>query len=429
MDPNLKLSPERRLVMTYALRQSLEILQMTQLELAQWLRGEIEKNPLLELNHEKGARRFETELESTPTLYEHIQKQIRETFSLERETHIAEELANQLDERGFISSVEERHQPVLSILQTFDPPGIFARNLQESLLLQLKAKGKENSLPYQIVSHCFEDLLHGRYGAIRKKLNVSDLSSAISELSLLAFRPAHVFSHEPTVPILPDLAIAQIEGGWTIELIEDELPQFQMNENYETVDPETHEELETMRDYKTSAKWVLRSLNRRRKLLRTLGKILVCKQAKFLSQKGPISQLTIQELTEKLGVHESTLSRALAGKYVATPRGIIPLRSLITSSPETENARLLLEKLVKGENKKEPLTDEQLAKELKAKGYKVARRTISKYRGQLKIGSASQRKNIRRPQAAGRDDGIKSPSPQQLRSKRRAKETPPESSL
>jgi RNA polymerase sigma-54 factor len=405
MDPRLflKLAPERRLVMTFAMRQALEILQMPQIELGQWLRSEIEKNPLLELQESRSRPRFNPEIPSPLTLHDHLLAQIRENFDFPKDRLIAEAFLEHLDERGFITCSLETmahlyQRPVeriLSVLQTFDPPGIFARDLQEAFLLQLRAKGKTDSLCYQLVQTCFDDLLNGRYAAIKKKLGAPELAPAMQLLARLSSRPARFYQTEPVTPAIPDLHISRIEGGWTLELTEDELPKFHIQDEYCSLPTESDEEREQLRELKTQAKWICRSLNRRRKLLRAIGRLLLRKQAAFLDQKGPLSPFAVRELAEQLHIHESTLSRALNGKYISTPRGVLPLRSLLSASPAAETAREWLEKRVKEEDKANPLTDDQLAKELKTKGFPVARRTIAKYRSQLKIGSATQRKNTR----------------------------------
>ena len=392
----LNLAPERRLAMTFALRQSLEILQMNQLDLGQWLKHEIEKNPLLELDSSRCKKRFDLDVAAPLNLHEHLRAQIRESFPDPEERQTAEICVEFMDDRGFLdwdSMPQKPSEKVLNTLQTFDPPGIFARDLQESMLLQLKARGKSHTLSFELVKHCFHDLLHGRYKAIGKKLNSSDLSEAIEELKKLSLRPTEVFKQEFVASIHPDLRIDKLQSGWTLEVIEDELPKFHIQDKYIDLELESKEERETLRDFRTQAKWISRSLNRRRKLLRELGRLLLCKQAAYLDQKGPLTLLTIRDIAEKLNIHESTLSRALADKYVSTPRGIIPLRSLVSATPTTDAAREILEKLISSEDKQNPLTDEELASELKGKGYSVARRTISKYRSQLKIGSATQRKH------------------------------------
>lgn len=390
--PFLHLAPERSLVMTYALRQALEILQMPQLELSKWLLSEIEKNPLLELDPKHSKKSFFHETPALPTLYEHLTEQIREHFSDPVQAQSAYHLLDQLDEKGFLPP-EIPNSEVLEILQTFDPPGLFARSLQESFLIQLNLKGKTKSHAVQLVRHSYDDLLQGRFSVIKKKLKVQDLKEAIKELSHLTLRPAHLFQNEPTQLITPDLKIEKIEKGWTLELIEEDLPKFHIKEEYLDLECENTEEIEALRTYKTEAKWIIRSMRRRRKILQDIGRILLKKQARFLDRKGPLIPLTMKELAEKLLIHESTLSRALYGKYVATPRGILPVKSLITTSTIQMDAKEILRSLIAKEDKKTPFTDDQLASLLLRQGIKIARRTIAKYRTILKIGPASRRKN------------------------------------
>ena len=389
--PFLKLAPERRLVMTFALAQALEILQMPQQELKQWLLEEIEKNPLLELDALKGQDRFEKDYPSSITLHEHIAEQIRDHFPDPHDRTIAFHYLHQLDDKGFIPS-EIESGGILSVLQTLDPPGIFARSLQESLLLQLRAKGKMESDAYRLIEQCYDDLLHGRFVVIKKKLKVEDLKEAIQDLAPLSFRPARIFQQEIVQPKTADLQIERIEGGWTLKLLEEDLPEFHIQEEYLSLDVESQEEMEVLRSFKTQAKWIVRSINRRRKLLKDIGRILLHKQAPFFDRKKALVPITMKEMAEKLEVHESTLSRALFGKYVATPRGIVPLKSLITTT-QNLSAQEMLQEFVAKEDKTNPLTDEQLADAITKQGVKVARRTISKYRSQLKIGTVSQRKN------------------------------------
>jgi RNA polymerase sigma-54 factor len=388
----LKLVPERRMTMTWALRQALEMLQMSQIELSQWLEQEIEKNPLLEVSSISGKKSFVGDIAILPNLHEHLFSQIREHFLSEEERVVAGKFVECLDEKGFISVPPEQVDDqfielapkVLSVLQTFDPPGIFARTLAESFLIQLSAKEKEHTDAFRIVKECFDDLLHGRYKTIEKKLGVLDLSAALKDLSMLSMRPAGAFRHEPTVTVFPDLKVEKVDGGWTLEVVEDDLPIFHIRSEYADLNPESQEEKEALRGFKTQAKWIFRSLSRRKKMLKDIGKELVAQQSLFLSQKGPLVSFSVKDLSEKLQIHESTLSRVLYGKYISTPLGVLPLRSLIT--------RAILEKLIRCEDKKAPLTDDQLAKALKDQGFSVARRTIAKYRAQLKIGSAKKRK-------------------------------------
>lgn len=395
----LKLSPKRKQILSFVMQRSLEILQMPQFELGTWLLKEIEKNPLLELEGYKKSSRIETELSLKPSLYEHLQTQLRESFLDRKEQRIAQMLLEQIDEKGFFPPELKVKGPTLRILetmQTFDPPGIFARNLQECFLIQLRLKKKQHTQAYQLIEECFDELLNGRFTLIRKKLGIKDLSSIIHELTLLNFRPASIFQENTNPAIQIDIRISKVQGGWTVELIEDDLPMFHLQDQYLDLKLDSDEEKASLREFKMQAKWIFRSLKRRRKLLKQLARILTIKQAVFLEGKGPLCPISTKELASKLDVHESTLSRALSGKYASTPRGIVPLKSLITMTPETVTARKMLEKLINNEDKHKPLTDEELAKLLGKKGFSIARRTIAKYRGQLKIGSANQRKNCNR---------------------------------
>lgn len=400
MDPmlRLKLSAERRLTMTFSLRQALEVLHMPQIELAQWLTQEIEKNPLLEEVSLAKTISYSEEIASRPSLHDHLTHQIRENFPDLTRRSLATEFLEHLDEKGFLSlSLEELSlllsapiphlASILEVLQTFDPPGIFARTLQESLLLQLKAYGMEKGDSFSLVRDCFDDLLQGRYCAIKNKLASINVTEAIQKLARLSSRPASAYLHE-TIPFArADLSICQTEKGWTIETQEEYLPKIELSDQYESLDFSPEEE-DTFRSWKTSAKWLFRSLKRRRQILLSIGAFLVRKQSAYLKQNGPLVPLTLQDLAHHLHLHESTVSRALHGKYAATPRGLLPLRSLL----KNDSAKTLLQTLIANEDRSHPLTDDALCHALQEKGHKLARRTISKYRKELRIGSAARRK-------------------------------------
>lgn len=395
MDPKLflKLAPERRQIMGFVLRQSMEVLQMPQMEFHQWLQEEVEKNPLLELRTRAVHPDRIEELASPLNLHEHVLTQIRDQFEFNEDREVAEQFFNCLDERGFLVDLPEKLIPfckvMLPILQTFDPPGIFARDLREALLIQLRAKGKEMSPAVLVVEGCFDDLLHARYKTIEKKLKIANLAPIIRELAGLSMRPVSSFKQGPICHVKPDLRIEQIDGGWTLEILEDVWPEIRTE--YLTVDTDP-EEKAALTEFKTKARTVFRAVEQRRELLRAIGRQFIKKQWAYLSEKGPLVKLTAKELAERLEVHESTLSRAMSGKYISTPRGILPLKTLVTAAPATVTAKDLLQQLIQTEDKNKPLTDEQLADALKSQGFPVARRTIAKYRTQLRVGTASQRK-------------------------------------
>lgn len=383
MQTSIKQNLQGRLAMTFSLGQALALLELPQLELASWLLSEIEKNPLLELDALTPSLPLKGEIEAPKTLYHHLMHQIRERFSTTEEQSEAIHLLENLDERGFLPA-STPDGPLLTLLQTFDPPGIFARGLRECLLLQL-----ERHCPaYQIVHSSFEDLLHGRFKAIRQT-GIRDLGLAIRALARLECRPADLFRQEPRVPIVADLTISKKEKVWLIESNDEDLPKFHIRADYLSLSPKSLEEQDALRRWASSGKWLLRSLKRRKSILLEVGLFLVRKQAAFLEQKGELQPLSAKELAERLHLHESTLSRALAGKYANTPLGLLPLSSLIAAA--SGPAKRALQKLIREEDKTRPFSDREIVAELKNKGMTLARRTVAKYRAELKISPASRR--------------------------------------
>lgn len=393
MKIDIKTSQQGRPAIAFSLRQALEMLQMPQQELGIWLLSEIERNPLLELTRSSlpTYAKDAEQIEAPRTLHDHLMSQIRERCPLPAERELAIRLLDHLDERGYLSSCPEEIplDTLLPILQSFDPPGIFARDLRECLLLQLPP----DSPAYGIVSHYFKDLLHGRFETIKKKTGLTDLAPAIQALSRLTLRPADLFRKEMTVCAIADLSISKIGRTWLIETREDELPKLSIRADYLALCPESPEEKRSLRSWTASAKWLFRSLKRRRLLLLEIGAFLVRKQAAYLEQKGSLEPLTLQELSQHLGLHESTLSRALFGKHALTPRGLLPLRALLSSSPIADGAKQALQKLIAQEDKKNPLNDAEIVEQLKETGLTLARRTVAKYRKNLKIAPASRRKH------------------------------------
>lgn len=438
------------LLLTVAMQQAFRVLQMPVLELEEWLKNEIEQNPVLEYaQEEEGAERgslssnerelnfeksrfevlgsldegFESSLfEGEPSseepfipyemsLFEHLMLQAKLVLR-DEEQKIAEEIVGSLDERGFLrvslSTLFAQDkislaESVLEKIQQFDPPGIAAYNLQHSLLLQLKLKGKEGSLAHQLVLCHFDDLIHNRLSLLQKKLGSSlqDLEDALyKEIGNLTLYPASRFNFEPVQPICPDLILTKEEEKWQIEVNEEALPLFRINPIFLST-RQTTQENGFFRKQVAAAKWLERILEKRRKTLREIGSFLVKNQDSFLSGKtGCVEPLTMQEIADSLCLHHSTIVRAVAHKYLLCPQGMLPLRSLFTqaalgcggSAISSQQAQELLRELVSHENKRDPLSDLALSRKMQRMGVPIARRTIAKYRRALKIAPSSSRR-------------------------------------
>ncbi len=394
MKTKQSLSPQKRLTMTFHLQKALRLLQMSQVELKMFLQEELEKNPFLE---EIAPPISNISLEEIPyqeSIYSKIITQITENFSEKSDQEIAKILLEHLNEKGFLSisleEIQNEHSialekitSILNTMQTFHPPGIFARNLQESLLLQLKALKMENTSAYHIAKHFFSDLLHGRYKKIQKESNIDHVKEAIHILSKLRLHPMEEesLSH----PVIEDFTLTQENEHWDYFLNESILPKISLQTHFETIELKTPEEKELVQHWTDSAKWLLRSLKKRRQLLMKIVFYILKYQIGYLLGNDPLKPLTLQEAASHLQVHESTVSRAISHKYIKTPKGLISIRSLFTLFPSTQTAKQVLEEIIRQENKEKPFKDQDLVIELQKKGIQIARRTVAKYRKELKI--------------------------------------------
>lgn len=352
-------------------------------------------------------------------LFEYLMQQAREVFD-GKQLAIAEILIGNFDENGFISAslqelsvlagfgIEEM-EAVLKIIQTFEPIGIGAKNLKESLLIQLNSQEKANTLAYLIIDKHFEDLLQNHIPTIKKELNCTaeQIAQAVDEdIASLDLHPGTRLSRHVVSFITPDLSLRQ-EGEKLITSINDDaMPRLRLNSRYLRMLNDENLSKETKDFIKKkiiSAKWLLRNILQRNDTLEKIAQSLIKWQSEFfLNPNGKLVPLTMKVMADELGVHESTIARAVSEKYIDTPRGVLPLRSFFTNKLSTKagidvsskTAMELLQEIIKGEDKKNPYSDEAISALIKAKGIQCARRTVAKYRVALKIGTAQQRKKF-----------------------------------
>lgn len=352
------------------------------------------------------------------SLREFLLKQSREFFSSSNDRALAELLIGSLDEHGFLATPlselallfekkEEALARILKGLQTFDPPGIAARDLQDSLLHQLRRQGKEPSLAFTLVAEHWDDLLHHRLPLIAKKLACSPsmISQCISrDIAPLDLHPGKEHAQRYVQALTPDL-IVRLEGdNLLVGVNEDPLPSFRFNRHYLRMleDPSLSVEAKDFIKQKLcSANWLRRTVDQRQGTLQRIGEFLLKAQKDFFDlADGQLKPLTMKTVAEELGVAESTIARAVANKYLYSPRGMHALRSFFTHAYSTDKGqdissrtvRDALEALIAQENKRKPLSDDALSHLLKEQGITCARRTIAKYRSELNIGNAQQRR-------------------------------------
>lgn len=430
------LKQHQQLLINMAMKQAFHVLQLPMLELSEWLKSEIESNPVLEVDLSKESfkenlqfrnrsqegiekRRKEHQenlLSATPSLFEHLMGQAPLMFEERTDLQLAELIIGHLNEKGFLETpLEEvaptvpthKMQAILETVQSFDPPGIGARNVQECLLLQLKLKQKERSLAFRIIGEYFDDLVHNRLPLISQKLQIpigALVEIVEQEIAPLDLNPGYKYSPQPAAAIIPDLFFLNVDDKWRIEVNTSHLPKFHIAPIYLQAVQENSlekQEIHYLRRQFVGGRWLKRIVHQRHQTLHKVGEFLLKKQLAFFNgDKAALVPLSMKEAAEELDVHESTIARAVQNKYVATPLGMFALKSLFKQGMQTmagekisnHSLRKMLAKAISEENKQAPLSDEELSAQFRKMGIPCARRTIAKYRTSLKIPSACKRK-------------------------------------
>lgn len=372
-------------------------------------------------NEEEKLHSFlESSITSEISFFEYLMKQVEETFAAQKDKSLAEAIVGNLDESGYlkipleeIASLQSCNiddlNKILTTIQTFQPTGVGARNLRESLLIQLRTQGKQNTLAYTIIESCFDDLLHNRILNIKKVLHCTseDIGDAIdTHISKLDLHPAANFSRKTTPYIIPDAAINQEGDELIVSVNDDTMPRLRINRRYLRMleDPTLGQETKEFILQKIgSAKWLLKNILQRNNTLEKIATFLVKHdQSFFLNPEGSLVPLTMKMVADELQLHESTIARAVSNKYIDTPRGILPLRFFFTNALETNQGeeiasttvRNLIQEIIRKEDKTHPFSDEAISSLIKENGIKCARRTVAKYRALLNLGSAQQRRKF-----------------------------------
>jgi RNA polymerase sigma-54 factor len=302
----------------------------------------------------------------------------------------------------------EQVEEALHQVQKLDPPGIGARDLRECWLLQLTPETPYRDILRPLIQNHLEDIAHNRLPAIQRRtgFDLLDIKAAIEQLKHLNPRPGARFTEEHIPYVVPDILVERTEDGeYTVRLLDDWLPNIYISKRYIEMarekgsDPKTREYLKQRIQ---SAQWLKESIEQRRNTLEKVTKAIIRRQKAFLD-KGPehIEPLKMQQIADEVGVHVTTVSRAVDDKWVQTPRGIFPLKRFFGGGTHTatgeevayETIRQKMLEVIEKEDKSNPLSDEDLMQRLQEAGYPVARRTVTKYRKMANIPSSRQRKD------------------------------------
>ncbi len=294
----------------------------------------------------------------------------------------------------------------LLILQKFDPAGIGARNLRECLLIQIQRLGSENELAQTIVSEHFTMFAEKKWKALARvlEIDVKEIQHVFDFILTLNPKPGAAFHFERAAYVVPDVMVVQEGEQFIVQLFDSIIPKIELNKEYISNISSYHDKTvkEFIHDKQQDFHWIVRSLEQRQKTILNVTSKIVEKQIAYF-EKGPsyLKPMTMKEISEEIGIHESTVSRAVREKYVQTPFGTVELKSFFTNGIESvsdesmssSKVKEAMEKFFKEENKQKPLSDLEMVQLLKEKqGIIVSRRTVAKYREQLGIPSSSKRK-------------------------------------
>jgi RNA polymerase sigma-54 factor len=317
--------------------------------------------------------------------------------------------ANGLSLEGLpMVSIEEAEE-MLRTVQALDPAGVGARTLRECLLLQLKDMNREGTVTWRLVEECFDELIAHRWGEVSRRLNLpaQEVQDAADEIAKLDPKPGLRYSGASDNYIIPDLVIEKIDGRYHIFLNDTNLPRLKLSKSYQDIARDKKkfdaDSKEFIASRLNSANWMIQAIEQRRQTMLKVMHYIVERQHDYFERGVQfLKPLTLREVAEVIGMHESTVSRVTNEKFVQTPRGVLPLKyffssGLATTDGDDVSARGIKDqigKMVASEDPKRPLTDQAIVNILKKTGVVIARRTVAKYRDQLGVLSARMRKRV-----------------------------------
>ena len=389
----------------------------------------VQTQDIARINNNDGNIRGEINLEQvhqvTQSLKDHLLWQLNLTNLNARDLSIAEMLTYSLDDNGLLTQnlseifeeldennneYESEILTVLTRLQQFDPPGVYARDLKECLLIQLNQLSQDTPFLKQakiLVLQFLEDIgkLNTDKLLKRTQLSLDELRGAISLVRSMNPYPGEFLQENDTEYITPDAYVIKTSDKWRAIINDDHNPRLRINETYKNLirQSDNSKENQYLKDSLTEAKWFIKSLESRNETLLKVVNCIIELQEDFF-EHGPVSMkpMILSDISEKLDLHESTISRVTTSKYLATPRGIYELKYFFSSHVATATGgecsstavSAILKELINAEVPHKPLSDNKLTELLKEQGINIARRTVAKYREGLGIPSSSDRKRF-----------------------------------
>lgn len=374
---------------------------------------------------DSGERDLEYGDTSSEDLRQHLLWQLHMTPLSETDIAIGEAIIDSVDDNGFLSSsldellsgLQQREpeleldevEAVLHVIQHLDPPGVAARDLRESLMLQLQMLPQETKwLPQAqtLLAKHFELLARRDYTQLKRVMKVSEeeLTRITQLIQSLNPRPGGHLSNSQPEYIVPDVIVRKTKGSWRVELNSDAAPRLRINHHYASLIKQMNStDSATLKGHMQEARWFIKSLQSRNETLLRVASSIVEHQRAFL-EEGEVAMkpMVLHDIAEELGMHESTISRTTTRKYMHTPRGIFELKYFFSSHVGTAGGgecsstaiRAMIKELIAKESPAKPLSDNKIANTLSEQGINIARRTVAKYREAMAIAPSNERKRL-----------------------------------
>ncbi len=359
---------------------------------------------------EEDARRqhFFESLTTETSLQEHLLQQAELTDATPPVHEAMRYLVGSLDDRGFLTSKLpdislmsglplDTVQEAARLLKTFDPAGIGAEDLSGCLLIQLAHKGRDKSVPARIIRDHFDLLVRRRIPDLARKTGLAPdvIQEAIEEIGTLDPAPGRRFAADSNRVVVPDVTVENDNGEWKITLNQDYIPRLRLSSTYKELIAKgtlSKQERDYLREKLRSGKFIINAIEQRQRTIERITREILKHQSEFFAEGvSKLKPLTMTQIADILGVHETTVSRALANKYMKTPHGVFEMKFFFTSGYQSEagqavantSVKEMIADIIAGEDLGSPLSDQEIAGLLREKGLSIARRTVAKYREEL----------------------------------------------
>jgi RNA polymerase sigma-54 factor len=373
--------------------------------------------PVRQSTEDEEKRQFMFDsLTAETSLAEFLMEEVRESDLNTEQRKIAELIIGNIDDYGYLkATVEEisaanklpaeKISEVLKVVQTFDPPGVGARDLRECLMLQLERAGRENLLEYRIVRDFMDALGKRRIPEIARGTGrtVDEVQESLAKIARLEPRPGRAFLPDNDQYILPEVFVQKNGDDYAVTTNDEQIPHLRISNVYKDL-MATGENNAEVKEYIRirAGKFLIKSLHARQQTILNIGQEITKRQREFMDKGvAHLKPMTMAQIAEVVGVHETTVSRAVSGKYIQTPQGIFEMKFFFSAGLQSSNGggeisntsvKDMVAEMFKAEDSAIPLSDQQVVKMLAGKGITIARRTVAKYRDELGILPSNLRK-------------------------------------